>query len=542
MEKQKQKRHEAKRIAAADCETNPFEYGAIIKPFIWGFYDGESYWDFDNTPDFINFISRQNCVIYFHNGGKFDFHFIFKYLSPYSNLKIINGRIAEIKIGSAILRDSYLIIPQGLGKFIKETIDYSIMKPENRNKNMPEIKAYLKSDCRNLFDIVSRSISLYGNRLTIAGQAVKFWSKLSGVKTEDYRTDSDYYDDTFRTYYFGGRVQVFRFGFTSGNIQCFDINSAYPFAMLHNMPWGFQYTDSVNQKILNTSFITLKAVSTGAFPLRTITGTSFPADKVIREFNITGWEYHTARRLGLLKKPELLKVLNHSALRNYADYIQHFYTIKKQAEIDNDKTLRNFCKLMTNSLYGKFGTNGRDFCDYMYAPSGATEDLKIRAGENDIPLNMLCEIDKDNALYSYPSQFQTYRFYNVAIAASITGFVRAYLLEHIQSAINPIYCDTDSIICEKFSGTIGAELGQWKNEGNFSWIAIGGKKLYVMKRRDTSDSLYKTACKGARLTPLEIFRIAARGKTIEYKQESPTFGINAIGSAKYILRKIRATA
>jgi hypothetical protein len=43
-------------------------------------------------------------------------------------------------------------------------------------------------------------------------------------------------------------------------------------------------------------------------------------------------------------------------------------------------------------------------------------------------------------------------FYNIATAASITGAARANLLRNLSLSDRPIYCDTDSIICEDFSG------------------------------------------------------------------------------------------
>ena len=43
--------------------------------------------------------------------------------------------------------------------------------------------------------------------------------------------------------------------------------------------------------------------------------------------------------------------------------------------------------------------------------------------------------------------------------------------------------DTDCLICEKAGPdiNIGEELGQWKHEGDFDKLGIGGKKLYIMR-------------------------------------------------------------
>jgi hypothetical protein len=45
----------------------------------------------------------------------------------------------------------------------------------------------------------------------------------------------------------------------------------------------------------------------------------------------------------------------------------------------------------------------------------------------------------------------------------------------------PIYCDTDSIICEAFGGNLhDTELGGWKIEAEGDYAAIAGKKLYAV--------------------------------------------------------------
>lgn len=57
------------------------------------------YYEFDDTEEFIDFVSGQEIIVYAHNGGKFDRHFIIEKISHYEPLTIINGRLAKFKIG-----------------------------------------------------------------------------------------------------------------------------------------------------------------------------------------------------------------------------------------------------------------------------------------------------------------------------------------------------------------------------------------------------------------------------------------------------------
>lgn len=530
----------ARIIGTIDSETNPFDGQSYIEPFVWGLYIDGEFLTFFDTQEVINFISRKRWILYAHNGGKFDFHFLSKWIAPYSTPKIINGRIAEMMIGECILRDSFCIIPNSLKNYGKLKFDYDKLKPENRAQFMDEIINYLRVDCQELHRLVNISLSTYGNKLTLASQAINFWQQMSGIKKEEYTTDNTDYDATFRQYYFGGRVQCFRTGEINEHIESYDIKSAYPFAMLHDVPFGFSY--GCGGEIKPQSFITIECESKGAFPIRIEHATEFPNDKERRVFNITGWEYLEAEKFNLLgKNPKILSVKNHDRTINFSDYVNHFYQMKLSAETNGDNDSRNFAKLFMNSLYGKFGMDADNYLSYFIAPSQYAVDLKMRAGEQSIILNFVCEIGNGMAIYSYDGNADGNRFLNVAVSASITGFVRAYLLKYLMLSEGLIYCDTDSIKCKKFPQiNIGKELGQWEFEGSFNRGAVGGKKLYIFE--DTEKGTVKTACKGARLTNEELWSVCGKGQTVEYRSLAPSFSACSVGSQTYLTRKIRSTA
>jgi len=144
-----------------DSETDPFRFGRVPVPFIWGYYNGEEYRRFFSTEELVSFIGKRNEIIYAHNGGRFDFHFLIEHVSVGKRVKIINGRIAEFKIGKATLRDSYLILPTALSASQKDTFDYTKLEEDVRHKHMGEIEEYLRHDCEYLFQYVHEFFQTY---------------------------------------------------------------------------------------------------------------------------------------------------------------------------------------------------------------------------------------------------------------------------------------------------------------------------------------------------------------------------------------------
>ena len=170
MAKTKKKKHKKrpkkeKVIAVADCETDPFDGHIIPSPFLWGYYDGTNYEEFTTTDKFIEFIyTLPPTILYAHNGGKFDWHFILDYIEDLEKVMIINGRLAKFTIGEVEFRDSMNILPVSLKKMQKDEFDYNKMKADVRHKYMAEIKRYLYHDCLYLYQYVTGFIDDPGCR------------------------------------------------------------------------------------------------------------------------------------------------------------------------------------------------------------------------------------------------------------------------------------------------------------------------------------------------------------------------------------------
>lgn len=533
----------ARQIAVIDSETDPFKSGRVPKPFIWGFYDGKEYKDFETVQDLIKYIREKNIIVYAHNGGKFDYHFMLNEIGAFKEIMLINNRLARFKIGKCEFRDSLNILPIALDKYKKTEIDYNKFEPGERQKHMTEIKSYLKDDCIFLYEIVSEFVKTYGAKLTLAGAAFDQWKKISNRKIPP--TGETMYNK-IAPYYCGGRVECFEKGIFKDDINIYDINSAYPYAMTFKHPFGASYDvkkGDLNEEIIDQNFYTITGKSKGGLPFRGADNSlSFPNDNALRQYHATGWEINTALEFDTLKIKEIETVISYYDEIDFTDYVNHFYEMKQKAKKSKPEYI--FAKLFLNSLYGKWAANPSKYAEYILMPQCFIDIMTKEIIEKVVLIDNYPESIPEHIKYIYLKEGWKFagefginglirrglddddkRFYNVAVAASITGFVRAYLFRAIRNIRNGggriLYCDTDSI---SFIGdhdlSIGGNLGQWDYEGTFRQGAIAGKKLYAFI--DGPDGEIKTATKGARLTPAEIFKIA-KGETVTYKSEAPTF-------------------
>lgn len=557
-----------KPFAVIDSETPPFVFGRTdLEPFIWGFYDGENYERFDTTEELVRYISDLDIIIYAHNGGKFDYHFLAPFFEPNQPIMLINGRIAKLKLGNCELRDSFNIIPVGLAQFEKQKIDYSLFEKETRD--IPYVRKmiedYLYSDCVNLYRIVETFRARHGNALTLAGASLKLLRQICEI--DQIKTTLEYFEE-MRPFYYGGRVQCFQKGVIEKPFSVYDINSAYPFAMRENHWFSDRITyckkpiEYANEK--PQAFFDITCVSKGALPFRDKVGGKllFPSDDIPRRYLVSGWEIKTALKHNCLSDITVHLVYDCRETRDFAAYVDTIYALRMQAKESGDEAYSLIHKLELNSPYGKLGADCRSYTRAVLFDSKHMADLsldglhyksgQITENDND-PLYTLAGSLGECLVGARPLHEHEMHFYNVATAASITGFVRAYLFDAIMTTgvDNVLYCDTDSIATESGAGLdCGKKLGQWKHEGDFWQAAIAGRKMYAFfpsicafppVREDgaiVDTGAAKSASKGVQLTAEEILNLA-RGVGITFAKDAPCFSVRF--GQRYISRKIVAT-
>lgn len=572
--------NEAKKVAVMDMETDPFKYGSDIQPFAVGFYTGYSYYEFfgsDCVELFVNFLDdlkekgEDNIIIYAHNGGKFDFHFMIKYFS--GEINIINGRISKFYIKGIEFRDSFLLLPKALSAYKKDEIDYSIFKKKKRYKpcNFNKIKAYLKTDCIYLYEWIILFKNRFGNPLTLASASF-FQLKKTGY---DITRSGIRYDKKFRDFYFGGRCEVFEGGNITDDIEYYDINSAYPSAMLQSHPHGNIVNELDYLPEGSNYFARIRAISRGCLPLRGRDGSlSFPNDFISREYFATGWEINAGLETNTLDIEDVLIVYSHIETSDFKSFVIPLYDERKEKKISGDDDMAGILKLISNAGYGKFALNSRKFKKYEVTVRGLLPDelvvgyikynvdnvndykraliyddnLSDKECDNEL-LKTTWEIVNDiEGLTIWERDAPGKSFYNVATAASITGCVRSFLWRSICKSDGVFYVDTDSIMCRKFNGIKSDKLGDWGLECIFDELYIGGKKLYaghikgkkrIIKKSKRDNRDWKKASKGSRLGVREIIDIIKYNKTVNWKNEAPSFSFKS--AVKYIDRNIKNT-
>lgn len=531
-----------KRLAVVDTETDPFAVGLIVRPFTVGFYDGERHVDFwgdDCVKQFFEYLATldEDFLIYAHNGGKFDFHFFMDYCDSGQEPLIIGGRMVKTYFGGQEFRDSYAIIPQALSAYKKDEIDYANFTREKRERYRAAILEYQKADCVYTYELIAGFHALYGDKLTIASAALPLLQSYHGFQ----RMTSDNMDKRFRKYYFGGRNQCFETGVLEPRPgkrwQMVDRNSMYPAEMLHTLhPIS---ADPVIQTSIDddTDFACIIAKNDGALPQRAEDG-SLDFTVKYGEFFATIHEIKAGLETGTLRIDRVKHAWKFGRKARFDTFVTRMYDMRLEARSVSDEVRATLYKFGMNSPYGKFALNPRKFRQWTMTDGELPAPLKSAEHPNGWALHSSAG---NIYIWSRPSPRRK-GFINVATAASITGAARANLLRNLALAVRPIYCDTDSIICEEYRGeTDDKLLGAWALEKEGDICAIAGKKLYCLFDKGEAK---KKASKGVNLTPAEILSVC-NGNEVIYESPVPLFkfgkSIDNMTSKDFLSRRVNKT-
>lgn len=576
VKKHREKKHETRgqQIAVLDMETDPFDNVSKKKifPFLAMLYSDQfetiTIWD-DNHGSLINRLLSAiealpgKFTIYAHNGGKFDWMFLVHKLRGEVSFK---GRgIMSATIGRHEIRDSFHLIPEALATYHKEQFDYKMLYRNVRQQHKQTIIDYCLSDCKYLFDLVKAFVNDFGLKLSI-GQAATMRLR------EHYEIAkfSEAWDGFIRQFFYGGRVECLAgAGEFTGPYKLYDINSSYPYVMAtraHPVGGFKSYDLRGGQPNALTCFIDLDCVNRGALIGRNADGHTTATIERGR-FYTTIWEYEIALKYNLISDVQINFCIDCSERTNFADFIlplaadkerlkDELELLKKSGDIlsENYLSLKSqyiFSKLLQNNAYGKQAQNPRNFREYYLTdpdempPQAWFKSVLVKGI---IPDEHTQPTEECDGYWIWSKPCPSFSFNNVGTAASITGGARADLLEAIQLATDPIYCDTDSLICRDLSGVEmhPSKLGAWDIEDEFSRVVIAGKKLYAgwfeKPRLAPSGQIseYKLRSKGtAGLTYSDLLEMCG-GKTIPVTSKGVT--MTRTGKQNYITREIRATA
>jgi hypothetical protein len=449
---------------------------------------------------------------------------------------ILNNRIVKCQISGHDVRDSFAIMPFGLAKYKKDEIDYSLMEWNKRQENKEEILRYLKGDVVYLWELCSKFVERFGPKITIGSTALGELRKY-----HEFELLNEVEDKSIRDlYYYGGRVECFEKGVIETNVKVYDVNSMYPHVMKdYKHPCGKPICFG-NKITKNTFFISAYGKNHGGLCQRTKLGTKFDTKDGL--FHTTIHEWKTAIAHGLFIPERIIQTVDFANQCTFTDFVDTYYLEREQAKIKGDTITNLFCKFVLNSAYGKFAQNPENAYDYCILPVGVDPAGKIATrGKITGKLSEGWEpafiAENQYVIWKKHSDMSEILRINVATAASITGAARSVLLSALATAKRPLYCDTDSIICEDLENVKIDEniLGAWKLEKQGDAIAICGRKLYAVMQEG---ECVKMASKGVKISAEEIFSVAS-GKDVFYKREVPSFKWD--GSYNFLTRKVRMT-
>jgi hypothetical protein len=254
-------------------------------------------------------------------------------------------------------------------------------------------------------------------------------------------------------------------------------------------------------------------------------GLKFPHGR--NEFFTTSHELRAALSLGLVSKIEVIKCYVWKETQNFRRFVDIYSQQKIEAENAGDKAGRLIAKLLMNNAYGKFAQNPENFREY---------DIFVDFAQCELAGYKVASIFGERVLGEKPAAIRAHSYNNVAVAASVTGAARAELMIALARAVRPIYCDTDSIVCDALDvETHGTKLGAWKVEAEFDEFYCAGKKLYAAYAKGVP---VKQASKGVNMTASNI-RAVALGAVINCPIDAPSLKLGQ--PAKFIARNIART-
>jgi hypothetical protein len=295
--------------------------------------------------------------------------------------------------------------------------------------------------------------------------------------------------DIERLSYFGGRVECLRIGeLPEQPYYMLDVNSLYPYVMqAGEFPckyFGIYVRPSVSalQRYVRDYTVCAEVrveTSLPLVPYRTKKDLLWP----IGDFATTliGDELVEALRCGIVREVERAVTYERAPL--FREYVQELYAKRRLFESQDNPAFGFFCKLLLNSLYGKFGQRSRGWqklgtCD----PERIEFTRWLDADHKSYSVRYLggiCEalMDLGNSRNSF-----------VAIAASVSAAARMHLWRLMQAVPEGhlYYVDTDSLLVdqaglEALRGEISetGELGKLKVQATADHVIIRGPKSYI---------------------------------------------------------------
>ncbi len=326
------------------------------------------------------------------------------------------------------------------------------------------------------------------------------WKKAINLERESYK---------------GGISDCFKIG-KYNNIYKLDINSMYPYimrnALIPTKLIFYSHDSNYNQEQL---FKIYNYAKSKGYSIIAKVKVRLPKDKayiLYKHDTKSMFIYGTFKTT--LCYPELEYIENNGKLlyiyeiniyrnRNiFKDFVDYFYNLRLDYKKKNNKVYEQFCKMILNTLYGKFGQRNIiyeriDIKSNYFQSNKWILAMLMKDKLNIIKNNPICYIGTiindceiyiiNHKLYRLKQTTDNSKDSFVAISSYITSYARMLLIKYLNIAkrINVCYTDTDSLFCNQqgYNNLLNnnciskTKLGKLKNEG-FGIASFYNPKFY----------------------------------------------------------------
>lgn len=528
--------------AALDIETTTA--GTVIGiGFAWAVDNRRYYRSFGNWPEWWEFYTelikdnpdhKQLRRVYAHNGANFDWlsFLVWAHKEPaigMDNLKYIfsgtSGVGADVRLNGITirLRDSLRLLPQSLAKLSvtfdipHKKISIDILPEQLKRADPARYWNYLRNDTLAVQEIIKAFWDLIYAKvgsidelpMTLPALAIKLWR--ATLTAPILTTWNEEIKELERRAYTGGRSECYQVG--SAPVMVYDANSEYPAVMLSG-EYPISYRGYRTKRYRGKHGIYHIRYRQPNQLLKPVL-----RDETTHEFSYEGDGVYTKPEIDKLLSVggEIVEVVSgyvYQVMGNpFSQFISRWWAERLNAQRTGDQALAYVCKILMNSLYGKFGQQEYGWTLKLMPVSKMLELIKEGTPIMNVgPFVMVLE--KRHSEYTF-----------VAIAAYIAANARLHLfaaMEKAQLSGGILWAtDTDSIHVENCPPvTTGKNLGEWKLEysGNATYL---GKKLYAYE--DGTIKAKGIGIDGRDVLSYEVFTELAEGLLPAYELSFTTF-------------------
>jgi hypothetical protein len=411
--------------------------------------------------DFLNHVLRKKYDgwrIFAHFGGRFDVHFVFDWLRAHKPALPLTIHCCGSSVIACMVHDgerrfrftdSYRLLPKSLETL---TNDFDVQHKKLVGRDYTE-RIYNEHDCRGLYEVLEQFFDAFDVcSETIASHAMRVY-RTYYLNREIWQPRRDV-EEFCRAAYSGGRCEIFRYD--EALLNCYDVNSLYPRAMLDPLPVEYLFeTKRMPESENQIGFYHARV----RYPECYLPILPWHGDKLyfpVGEFEgvYTNLELERADRDGA--DIEILRGKLFHAEPVMREYALAMYEMKRNADADGETGKRYIAKILMNSLYGKTGQRRRQ--------------------------RTYCLDDGREGLFPLPNGLAYYETESRAnhilphIAATVTARARLIQQDYLMQGRN-WYTDTDSLFTSNEYDTFDT-LGSLHLEGRGKFRAYRLKEYF----------------------------------------------------------------